>query len=172
MGRPCFRLGCSRAGKGRRAPGTDRLDVGLGWIADVRLLASGNELARFQSRSVIAAINDIGSELLFFCLFSLAACHAYYATTVWLWRKLSPANFRWISALLNTAMGALLIGQVLVFAHTSLAAVEVRHVDDRNRFVYFWVIGVAFGFAGSYPLYRKRLVAMGRGFLPQGRSPR
>lgn len=121
---------------------------------------------------MIAAIKDIGSELLFFCLFSLAACHAYYATTVWLWRRVSPANFRWISALLNAAVAALLIGQFLVFADTSLAAVEVRFVDDRNRALYFWIVGMAFGFVSSYPLYRKRLIAMGRGFLPQGRPPR
>ena len=115
--------------------------------------------------SVAAFITDVGGELLFFCLCSLALTHSYYAATLVLRKATEDQVHRWGSALLSMAFVALCVGQLFLFGLTGLEKVEVPFYDDRNRFIYFWIVGIAVGFAGSYPIYRKRLILIGRGFL-------
>jgi hypothetical protein len=39
--------------------------------------------------------------------------------------------------------------------------VEVRFIDNGNRFLYFWIGGMALGFLLSFPFYARKLATLG-----------
>jgi hypothetical protein len=57
-------------------------------------------------------------------------------------------------------VGAGLIAQPFVFGLTGLEAIEVKFIDDRNRFLYFWIAGMFLGFVLSFPFHARKLATL------------
>lgn len=108
----------------------------------------------------LAFVRDIGAELLFFVVCTTLLLHALYGALIVAKTNLAPGGYAVVSFVVTALVGAGLIAQLFAFGLTGLEAVEVKFIDDRNRFLYFWIAGMTLGFALSFPFHARKLAEL------------